>query len=162
MFGTLVPIGGGDDIPLKKKELIIGRKEECDVVLRFPNVSSKHCKLVLSSGYWYVVDLNSSNGVKVNGVRVTDRRIDPGAKVVIANHAFHLDYDPTENGAVGAPPPDLLDADVFSQSLMERIGVSKTPERRLGSTGTHDAPKVAPKKPTIDYDALSIDDIELR
>jgi len=162
MFGTLVPIGGGDDIPLKKNELIVGRKEECDVVLRFSNVSSKHCKLVLSSGYWYVLDLNSSNGVKVNGVRVTDRRIDPGAKIMIANHAFHLDYDPTKNGAVGAPPPDLLDADVFSKSLLERIGQSKTPERRLGGAATSDMPKPASQKPTIDYDALSIDDIEFR
>ena len=162
MFGTLVPIGGGDDIPLKKKELIVGRKDECDIVLRFSNVSSRHCKLVLSNGYWYVVDLGSSNGVKVNGIRVMDRRIDPGAKVMIANHAFHLDYDPADNGAIGAPPPDLLDADVFSKSLMDRIGLSKTPERRLGSSGTHDAPKTAPQKPTIDYEALSIDDIEVR
>jgi len=162
MFGTLAPIGGGDDIPLKKKELIVGRKEECDVVLRFPNVSSRHCKLVLSSGYWYVVDLNSSNGVKVNGVRVTDRRIDPGAKLMIASHAFHLDYDPAENGAIGAPPPDLLDADVFSKSLMDRIGFNKTPERRLGSTGMPEKSRPAPQKQTIDYDALSIDDIELK
>ena len=163
MQGTLVPIGGGDDIPLKKKELIVGRKEECDIVLRFPNVSSRHCKLVLSNGYWYVVDLNSSNGVKVNGVRVMDRRIDPGAKLVIASHQFHLDYDPAENGAIGAPPPDLLDADVFSKSLMERIGQNKGgQERRLGSTGTFDKSKAAPQKQTIDYDALSIDDIEMR
>ncbi|MCL2304137.1 MAG: FHA domain-containing protein [Planctomycetaceae bacterium] len=162
MFGTLVPTGGGDDIPLKKKELIVGRNEECDIVLRFSNVSNKHCKFVLSNGYWYVVDMNSSNGVKVNGIRVTDRRIDPGMKVVIANHAFHLDYNPTDNGAVGAPPPDLLDADVFSRSLLDRIGLNKTPERRLGSSGVHDKPKLTPQKPTIDYDALSIDDIELR
>ncbi len=162
MFGILVPVGGGDDIPLKKKELIVGRKEECDIVLRFPNVSSRHCKLVLSSGYWYVVDLNSSNGVKVNGMRVTDRRVDPGVKLVIANHAFNLDYDPSANGAFGAPPPDMLDADVFSKSLMERIGMNKGPTKRPGATGAHDKPKTEPRKKELDRNSLSIDDIELR
>lgn len=158
MFGTLVPIGGGDDIPLKKKELIVGRKEDCDIVLRFSNVSGRHCKLVLSSGYWYVVDLNSSNGVKVNGVRVMDRRIDPGAKLSISQHSFHLDYDPSANGAYGAPPPDLLDPDVFSKSLMERVGLNKGSGRRGSQSGTKT--RQAPKP--LDIDSLTLDDIDLR
>ena len=161
MFGTLVPIGGGDDIPLKKKELIVGRKEECDIVLRFNNVSGRHCRLVLSNGYWYALDLNSSNGVKVNGVRVMDRRLDPGSKLEIANHAFTVDFSPAENGAFGAPPPDLLDADVFSKSLMERIGMNKGPAKR-SETGAFEKPKEKKKADDIDYKSLSIDDIELR
>ena len=36
-FGTLVPKGGGDPIPLLKKNLLIGRRESCDIVLRFKN-----------------------------------------------------------------------------------------------------------------------------
>ena len=41
-FGELVPVGGGDPIPLLKKTLLVGRRETCDVVLRFANVSSNH------------------------------------------------------------------------------------------------------------------------
>ena len=78
MYGELIPVGGGDPIPLLKKNLLVGRRESCDIVLRFPNVSAHHCQLHVNGGYWYVKDLKSRNGVKVNGTRVTEKRLDPG------------------------------------------------------------------------------------
>ena len=105
MYGELVPVGGGDNIPLLKPELLVGRREDCDIILRFSNISSKHCKLVLSQGYWYVQDLKSTNGVKVNGVRVLDRRIDPGVRISIAKQDFTLRYSPM---ALGAKCPLLM------------------------------------------------------
>ena len=70
-LGTLVPCGGGDPIPLIKNKLLIGRRSQCDIALRFPNVSSHHCEIELIDGYWFVRDLNSRNGTFVNGRRVT-------------------------------------------------------------------------------------------
>ena len=49
MFGELIPVGGGDPIPLMKEQLVIGRREKCDIVLRFANVSGEHCELFASS-----------------------------------------------------------------------------------------------------------------
>ncbi len=69
MFGELLPLGGGDPIPLLKKQLLVGRRESCDIVLRFANVSAHHCQLMVSNGYWYVKDMGSRNGIKVNDVR---------------------------------------------------------------------------------------------
>ena len=51
MFGELVPPGGGDPVPLLQKKLLVGRRDSCDIALRFPNVSSRHCELELVSGY---------------------------------------------------------------------------------------------------------------
>jgi hypothetical protein len=31
-FGFLVPTGGGEDIPLKKDRILVGRRENCDIV----------------------------------------------------------------------------------------------------------------------------------
>ena len=45
MLGELVPVGGGDPIPLIKEKLLVGRRESCDIVLRFANVSAHHCQL---------------------------------------------------------------------------------------------------------------------
>ena len=59
MYGELVPVGGGDNIPLLEKRLLIGRRESCDIVLRFKNVSAHHCQLSVRGGYWYVKDLKS-------------------------------------------------------------------------------------------------------
>ena len=102
MFGELLPKGGGDPVPLRKKSLLIGRRESCDIVLRFSNVSSNHCQLTLESGYWYVKDLNSRNGIKVNGIHVQEKRIDPGNVLEVAKHAYEVSYSPVDNGACGA------------------------------------------------------------
>ena len=127
MYGELVPQGGGDPIPLLKKSLLIGRRESCDIVLRFSNVSAHHCQLNVNAGYWYVRDKNSRNGVKVNGVRVTDKRIDPGDILSVAKHKYEVRYSPVELGAVGPPPPDEAERDIFSKSLLERAGLKKEP-----------------------------------
>lgn len=126
MYGLLIPLGGGDTIPLTKKKLLVGRRESCDIVLRFPNVSAHHCELFVQNGYWYVQDLNSRNGVKVNNVRLEagEKRLDPGAKVGIARHKFEIKYTPSELGAVG-PPPDNEAAEIFGKSLLERAGLSR-------------------------------------
>ncbi len=50
---------------------VIGRSRECDVVLDDPNVSRRHAEIRPSGGSWIVVDLGSTNGVKVNGRRIT-------------------------------------------------------------------------------------------
>jgi len=125
MLGELIPQGGGDPIPLLKKNLLVGRRESCDVVLRFANVSAHHCQMMVVGGYWYVRDLKSRNGVKVNGVRITERRVDPGDTLSIAKHNYELRYSPMELGAVGPPPPEALDTDVFGKSLLERAGLQK-------------------------------------
>ena len=88
MFGELQPIGGGDSIPLLKKTLVVGRRESADVVLRFPTISGSHCELVVEEGIWVVRDLNSSNGTKVNGVRVNEQHVKPGDTLVICQICF--------------------------------------------------------------------------
>ncbi len=123
MFGELIPVGGGDPIPLLKKSLLVGRRESCDIVLRFSNVSAHHCQLTVSGGYWYIRDLNSRNGCKVNGVRVAEKRVDPGDEVSIAKHKYQLRYSPMDLGAVGPPPPDYSEGDIFAKSLLERAGL---------------------------------------
>jgi adenylate cyclase len=130
MYGELVPVGGGDTIPLLKKSLLVGRRESCDIVLRFPNVSAHHCQLTLMGGYWYVRDLQSRNGVKVNSVKVTEKRIDPGDTLAVAKHFYEVHYSPSDLGAIGPPPAETgaAIADIFSKSLLERAGLAKDVE----------------------------------
>jgi len=154
-LGVLVPVGGGDDIVLRKAELSVGRSEHSDIVLRFSNVSGRHCTLVLDHGYWYVLDKGSTNGVRVNRLRVTDRRIDPGDRVSFAGHDYYLQYDPLANGAMGVIPPDSLVNDIFEKSLMERAGLVRRGQGNMEPKNT------APiKRRTIDYESLGLDDID--
>ena len=124
MFGELLPTGGGDPIPLFKKQLLVGRRESCDIVLRFPNVSAHHCTLTLVGGYWTVKDSNSRNGVKVNDVRVSEKRLMPGDHLAVATHRYEIQYVPEDLGAVGPPPPENVPMDIMEKSLLERAGLS--------------------------------------
>ena len=128
MFGELTPIGGGDPIPLLKKKLLVGRRESCDVVLRFANVSAHHCQLTLEDGYWFVKDLDSRNGTKVNGTRVTRKRLDPGDALAFAKHKYEIQYSPVELGATGPPPPDEEQvSEILGRSLLDRAGLERRP-----------------------------------
>ena len=132
IYGELVPLGGGDPIPLRRTSLLLGRRESCDVVLRFTNVSSHHCQLSIQYGYWFIKDLNSTNGVKVNGVRVTEKRLDPGDRLIIAKHGYEIQYSPADLGAVGPPPVDDGIGDVFSRGLLERAGLTREDDTNAG------------------------------
>jgi FHA domain len=140
-LGELQPIGGGDPIPLMKRTLLVGRRESCDIVLRFANVSAHHCQLSLVAGYWYVKDQNSRNGVKVNGTRVTEKRLDPGDELSVAKHNYEINYSPVDLGAVGPPPPENLPNDIMSKSLLERAGLARPGKPLTLKPTPHDEPK---------------------
>ncbi len=126
MYGEMIPLGGGDPIPLLKRTLSIGRRDSNDITLPFENISGHHCQLTVNYGYWYVRDMNSRNGVKVNNVRIAaEKRLDPGDILSIAKHRFEVRYSPTDLGAIGPPPDDETTAAIFGKSLLERAGLSK-------------------------------------
>ncbi|QDT68088.1 FHA domain protein [Planctomycetes bacterium MalM25] len=125
MLGELVPLGGGDPIPLLKDKLLIGRRESCDIVLRFANVSAHHCELRIEDGYLYVRDLQSRNGIKINGIRTPDGRLDPGDTLAVAKHSYRVNYSPADLGAVGPPPTEDRSREIMSTSLLSRAGLQK-------------------------------------
>ena len=134
-LGELVPVGGGDPIPLLGTPLVVGRRESSDIVLRFPNVSGRHCELCIVDGYWVVKDLGSSNGVKINGTRVSEQRLEPGDTLSVAKHDFEVVYEPSRLGAVTRPAEPTAPTSMFSRSLLETAGLEsrRIPETRSGT-----------------------------
>lgn len=130
--GELVPDGGGDNIPLIRETLSMGRRESCDICLRFPNVSGLHCELTFRDGFWWIRDLGSTNGVKVNGVRVPKKLLHPGEKITIAKKSFTIEYQPPIGKRAMEEMLEDYDEqqDILSQPLLERAGLLK-PNRDL-------------------------------
>lgn len=125
-FGQLVPTGGGDNIALRKDRLVIGRRESNDIVLRFSNVSGQHALMTFEQGYWFLKDLGSRNGTKVDGFRINRKRLDPGAVISFAKHVYTIDYSPEELGAFGPPPPDDDHIEeVLRKGLLDRVGLDR-------------------------------------
>ena len=92
--------GPGDDVastPQQPRTAIlsgvIGRLSDSDLVLNDPMVSGRHAELRRDEGQPRIVDLNSRNGVCVNGVRVSDAPLSAGDVVLLG--ATQLTFDGT-------------------------------------------------------------------
>ena len=80
-----------------RADLGIGRTEGNDLILNHPSVSRKHAKVELRNEHWWIVDLKSTNGVKVNGVQVTEAEITAGDKVSIGSVQIEVKSLPSVN-----------------------------------------------------------------
>ena len=80
-----------------KAEMSIGRTEGNDLVLNHPSVSRKHAKFEPRPDGWWIVDLKSTNGVKVNGNLVGESRVNPGDKISIGSVQLELKPQPSVN-----------------------------------------------------------------
>ncbi len=130
VHGELQPIGGGDAIPLIREILSIGRRESCDICLRFPNISGIHAQMEYRNGYWYIRDMNSTNGVKVQGVRVQEKLLHPRDEVTIGKRKFIIEYElPADRRALD----EVVEEDIMSQSLLEKAGLERLKPSRPAS-----------------------------
>jgi hypothetical protein len=93
----------GRTFELAGDELSIGREAGNDIVLGESGVSRHHARLIAQGDGWVAVDLGSSNGMFVNGERVTRRPLAPGDQLRIGKHVF------VYQGAA-APAPSLAPA----------------------------------------------------
>jgi Protein of unknown function (DUF3662)/FHA domain len=86
-------VGEGRRNVLGGNRVVVGRSREADIVLADPNVSRRHAELRRDEGGWQVVDLGSTNGIKVNGRRVGQAGLSPGDQITIGvtDLTFELD-----------------------------------------------------------------------
>ncbi len=57
----------GKEYPLTSKTMILGRTGENDIVIEHHSISRNHAKIVIDDGAVKMVDLQSKNGIRVNG-----------------------------------------------------------------------------------------------
>ena len=78
---------------LSGETVTIGRSRDCDVVLSDPNISRHHAELRREGNSWAVVDLGSTNGVKLNRRRVDHAVLQAGDTITlgVTDLTFELD-----------------------------------------------------------------------
>lgn len=81
---------GGNLIYPIGRRTTIGRTPDNDVQIDAPNVSRHHAVLLVSSENCYIEDLNSTNGVLVNGSLVARQRLQDGDIVIIGKTRFRF------------------------------------------------------------------------
>lgn len=68
----------------------IGRLASCALTLTDSTVSREHAALVRRGDGWWVVDLGSTNGTRVNGVRAAEQPVAPGDRIELGDVALDL------------------------------------------------------------------------
>ena len=81
----------GPVLELTRPDTLVGRHSEADVRLPLPDVSRRHCRFVFTDSAWQVFDLDSLNGVFVNGERVAHATLHDRDLVAIGGFRFEVD-----------------------------------------------------------------------
>ena len=86
-------VGGGRRNVLSGSRVVVGRSREADIVISDPNISRRHAELRRGDEGWQIVDLGSTNGIKVNGRRVDQQALRPGDQITVGvtDLTFELD-----------------------------------------------------------------------
>jgi FHA domain-containing protein len=88
--GSLV-LPTGARFTLAEHPISIGRKPESNIVLADPNVSRNHAEIRPYGDGFVIVDLGSTNGSKVNGVRVNQQVLEDGDELTFGNTVMRFE-----------------------------------------------------------------------
>jgi FhaA, N-terminal domain/FHA domain len=75
----------GERHEISKRRVVIGRSKDADVRVDDPNVSRRHAELQQEGATWWLVDLDSTNGVEVQGRRVKRLKLEDGTRFTIGS-----------------------------------------------------------------------------
>jgi predicted component of type VI protein secretion system len=103
MPAQLLSLNEGPNILLDKPILLLGRHPECDVQIESRKISRRHCCIAQVSDYLVVRDLGSTNGLRINGVRVLEGRLAPGDELTIGTYRYRVVWDSLAGGRGGVP-----------------------------------------------------------
>lgn len=118
MPAQLIAINEGENILLDKPILLVGRHPECDIQIESRKISRRHCCIAQVDDYLVIRDLGSTNGIRLNGERVTEAKVHPSDEVTIGNTKYRVSWDsavqnnqrnlpnpPAASPVAGAPVP---------------------------------------------------------
>lgn len=83
-------IDGGEPIAVRKRVFLLGRGSKCDYILRDRGVSREHAVITRERGGWFIEDLNSANGVWINGEQIAKHRLSGDEEIQISNYTLQF------------------------------------------------------------------------
>ena len=97
---------GGEEYELGKSKIVIGRSNNCDICLPNTETSKRHAEIEAREGQFILRDLKSTNGVCVNGKKITEATLQHGDDILIGLQHFIF-----RNSAM--PRPRVLQQEEF-------------------------------------------------
>lgn len=94
---------------MSKDSMILGRGEECDIVLAERQVSRQHIRIYIEGDVYYIQDLESKNGTWVNGQQLKGiRELQDGDEVHVALAVRIRFIGSGATSPLAADPPPFL------------------------------------------------------
>jgi pSer/pThr/pTyr-binding forkhead associated (FHA) protein len=160
----LVALTEGPSILLDKPILLLGRHQECDIQLGSRKVSRRHCCLAQVDDYLVVRDLGSTNGIRINGVRVLEGSLQAGDELTIGNQRYQVQWSEKAGDPLASSTPPAADKrqqtapedDARLESSESPVPLRESvllPQMRPAVLTGRPAP-AAPQAPAISFDAV--------
>ena len=114
---------------LSKEKITVGRKPSNDIVLDDPTVSGVHAAFLYMQNT-YIEDMKSTNGIKLNGKKVSKRQLNHGDIVQIGQHEFKFIDDAVqdfEKTVIIAPPVQSTTA--IKKPLKASVVIAQGPKQ---------------------------------
>lgn len=121
----------GEYIPISAFPFVIGRGNECDLVLNKKGISRKHAEIVFQSGRFVVNDLDSLNGLKVNGYKVARVILEEGDSIKLGE--VGLVFSSSKSSSVSKVVD--LEHSSGSAAAVSKGAAGKSKIKRLGTIG---------------------------
>src|SRR5271166_1891771 len=96
MPAQLVALTEGPSVLLDKPIMLFGRNPECDIQIDSRKVSRRHCCIAQVNDYLVIRDLGSTNGIRINGVRLLEGKLRHGDELTIGSHRYKISWDDGE------------------------------------------------------------------
>jgi pSer/pThr/pTyr-binding forkhead associated (FHA) protein len=109
MAPQLLALTEGPHIAVDKPILLLGRHQECDVQIPSRKISRRHCCIAQIDDHLVIRDLFSTNGIRVNGLKMSEGILRDGDEVTIGNMSYRVQFaekqsEPRMEGSMRAKP----------------------------------------------------------
>ncbi len=128
----LLPLDGRNPLPIEGI-FTIGRSPSNTLCLRDVHVSHEHCQLEKRPLGYFVRDLRSRNGVKVDGVKVTEAQLKDGSQIQVGESEFIFQMQSNE---VSGPLVSKNQSWNLRLQSLKSISSSQLPVFLQGESGT--------------------------
>jgi serine phosphatase RsbU (regulator of sigma subunit) len=117
----------GQRVPVSTPAMVLGRSRECQVVIPQTSVSRQHARILCVEGSYFIEDMESRNGTRVNGAAIAERtalRNLDRIQICEFQASFHAEEQvptPPEAGPAGGAAGELTGIDDGDTSTTVRV-----------------------------------------
>lgn len=104
--------GTGEEHVVERPRWLLGRGPEVDAGFDDPEMSQRHLRIEFARGRFHAIDLDSTNGTRVNGIGIASAELAHGDRIEAGGHVFQILIERREqcawpHGSAGGEAPRI-------------------------------------------------------